>query len=91
MDEIPVSVDLNKLRTVANRVEQSAQTLSRFRMPELSQADLPGSAVTKLPVVLANYFDNVIEEMTAWARVARASADALDRTEQKSATRLAES
>lgn len=91
MDEIPVSVDLNKLRTVANRVEQSAQALSRFRMPELSQADLPGSAVTKLPVVLADYFDNVIEEMTAWARVARASADALDRTEQESATRLAES
>ena len=68
MDEIPVTVDLNRLRAVANRVERSAHALSQFRLPELRQVDLPGSAMAKLPPLIADHFDDVIDEMTAWAR-----------------------
>ena len=68
MDEIPVTVDLNRLRAVANRVERSAHALSKFRVPELRQVDLPGSVVAKPPATrLPTYFDDVIDEMTAWA------------------------
>ena len=91
MDEIPVTVDLNRLRAVANRVERSAYALSKFRLPELRQVDLPGSAIAKLPPLIADLFDGVIDEMTAWAEAARTTALAFERTEQENASRLAES
>ena len=74
MDEIPVTVDLNRLRAVANRVERSAYALSKFRLPELRQVDLPGSAIAKLPPLIADHFDDVIDQMTAWAQMARTTA-----------------
>jgi hypothetical protein len=91
MDEIPVTVDLSRLRAVANRVERSAHALSRFQLPELRQLDLPGSALAKLPALLSGHFDDVIDQMTAWAEMARMTAAAFERAEQENAARLAES
>ena len=91
MDETPVTVELNRLRAVANRVERSANALSRFRLPELRHADLPGSALTQLPALIADYFDDVIAQMTDWAQKARMTAAAFERAEQENAARLDES
>jgi hypothetical protein len=91
MDEIPVTVELNRLRAVANRVERSANALSRFRLPELRQVDLPGSALAGLPALIADHFDDVIDQMTVWAQMARTTAAAFERTEQENAARLDES
>jgi hypothetical protein len=91
MDETPVTVDLNRLHAVANRVERSANALSRFRLPELRKLDLPGSAVTKLTTLIADHFDDVIDQMTVWAEMARMTATAFVRAEQENAARLGES
>ncbi len=90
MDNTTVTVDLNRLRTVANRVERSANALRKFRMPELNRADLPGSAVAGAvgSARLAGSFDALVQLMTDWACVARASADAFELAEQENAGRL---
>jgi hypothetical protein len=93
MDETPVTVDVERLRTIANRVERSANALSCFRIAEMCRSDLPGSAVAAIPgpARIAEAFDLVIANMLEWVDVARNSADGFERTEQEHAGRLAAS
>ncbi len=93
MDENQVTVDVNELRAVADRVQRSADALNAFRMPQLHAADLPGSEVAEVmgSVRLADYFEVVIIALEDWALMARRSADAFDSAEQHHSVRLTES
>jgi hypothetical protein len=93
MTDTPVSVDLNRLRAVANRVERSANALSKFRFPGLCEEDLIDSSVAGLasPALMASRLETLVVLMHGWADAARMSADALEHTEQQNAVRLSES
>jgi hypothetical protein len=93
MDETPVTVDVDKLRTIVDRIERSANALSCFRIAEIRQSDLPGSAVGRIPgpARMAEAFDLVAANMLEWVDVARNAADSFERTEQETAGRLAAS
>ena len=74
MDENQVTVDVNELRAVADRVQRSADALNAFRMPQLHAADLPGSEVAEVmgSVRLADYFEVVIIALEDDLRIRRA-------------------
>ena len=90
MTETPLTVNPDHLRAAANRVERSANALSKFRPPELREAELPGSDLLTLPGRVGGAFDDVIELMTGWANLARLAADHFERGERESAARLSE-
>ncbi|MET0701010.1 MAG: hypothetical protein ABWY93_15235 [Mycobacterium sp.] len=91
MAETPLTVDLTRLRTIANRVEQSAAAIGRFRFPGLHEEDLLGSRVGDIatPALVAARLDILVAEMVGWAEAARMSANAFEDAERSSAAHLA--
>jgi hypothetical protein len=90
MDEIPLTVDLTQLRSVANRVERAADAIRKFQFPRLGEDDLAGSTVGGVasPALVATRLDDVLASMSAWAAAARISASAFESAEQDSAARI---
>ena len=90
MAEIPFTVDLTRLRAVADRVDRSADAITRFRFAGLHDEDLAGSAVAAIasPALVAARFDDVVTRMQGWAAAARMSASAFETAEQNGVARL---
>jgi hypothetical protein len=90
MDENQVVVDLDRLRTVANRVERSADALRRFRFAGLDADELRGSEVGPLtrPALVAARLDELIDAISAWAGAARAVGGRIDEADENTADRL---
>jgi len=89
MGEI-VEVDLTRLRTVANRVIDSAERIAQMRWPTLDPDDLPGSAVGNVaaPVLVAGRLTEVVDNMRGWAAAAHMSADAFERADHRNGKSL---
>lgn len=83
MGEI-VEVDLLQLRTLANRVMESAEKIAQMRWPALEPDDLRGSAVGNIaaPVLVAARLSDVVANMRGWAVAAHMSADAFERADR---------
>ncbi|MCW2689787.1 MAG: hypothetical protein JWR37_4677 [Mycobacterium sp.] len=83
-------VDLVRLRDVANRVMNAANTIAELRFPGLDADDLRGSAVGGIaaPDLIAARLNDVVANMRGWAVAAHMSADALERSERHNAARF---
>ena len=90
MSENPLTVDLIRLRAVANRVEGAADAIGRFRFAGLHDEDLAGSAVIEVasPALVAARLDGVVSDLRSWAGSARMSAAAFENAEQNGVARL---
>ncbi|CAN5546329.1 hypothetical protein BH10ACT9_BH10ACT9_20000 [soil metagenome] len=90
MTETPVTVDLDRLRAVAGRVERCAHTLASFRVPGLDPADLPGAVVSGIagPAQGAARLTDVLASMHNWADAARISTSAFENADRDNATRM---
>lgn len=90
MAENPVTVDLSRLRAVANRVDRSANALARFQFPGLDADELRGSTVGGIvsPARVAARLEVVNPAMRRWATVARRSADAFENADHDNAGRM---
>lgn len=89
MAENTVSVDLDAMRTLADRVERNADALRRFCFPGIDR-DMAGSATAAAmsPDRVAARFDTVVAGMLAWVCAARTSARAFDGAEQDNTRRI---
>lgn len=90
MAENPLTVDLIRLRAVADRVDGSADAIGRFRFAGLPDGSLPGSAVAAVasPTVVAARFDDLLADLSRWAAAGRMAAGAFDAAEQNGVARL---
>ncbi|CAN5248087.1 hypothetical protein BH11ACT7_BH11ACT7_35540 [soil metagenome] len=85
-----VTVDLDRLRAAANRVQRSAQTLSRFELPGLDGDAMAGSLVGRVagPVSVASRLADLSASIRGWADAARSAASAFDDVDRDNATRI---
>ena len=83
MGEI-VEVDLTRLRAVADRVKETADSIAQMRWPALDPDDLRGSAVGNIaaPGIVAARLTDVVANMRGWAVAAHMSADAFERADR---------
>lgn len=90
MEEIPVTIDPDRLRAVANRVEQSADTVGRFRGAGLPAAALPGSTLATAtdPAITAALLDPLLDRLRAWAQLARLAAATVERADEEAGSAL---
>lgn len=90
MAENTVTVDLDALRTLADRVERNTHALRKFTFPGVD-GDLAGSATAAAisPERVAARFDSIVAGMLSWVTAARASARAFDAAERDNTARLA--
>jgi hypothetical protein len=90
MTETPVTVDLDRLRAIAGRVEHCAHTLATFRVLGLDSADLPGAVVSGIagPAQGAARLTDVLTSIQNWAHAARISARAFENADRDNATRM---
>ncbi len=91
MAQTSLTVDLTRLRAIADRVERAADTIARFGVPGLREDDLVGSAVGAVasPALVTARLDDVVDRMRGWASAARTSAGAFEAAEEHSAARIA--
>jgi hypothetical protein len=89
MGEI-VEVDLTRLRAVADRVMETAESIAQMRWPTLDPDDLRGSAVGNIaaPVLVAARLTDVVANMRGWALAAHMSADAFERADRRAGEHL---
>jgi hypothetical protein len=89
MGEI-VEVDLTRLRAVADRVMETAETIAQMRWPTLDPDDLRGSAVgnAAAPALVAARLADVVANMRGWALAAHMSADAFERADRRAGEHL---
>jgi hypothetical protein len=89
MGEI-VEVDLTRLRAVADRVMEAAETIAQMRWPTLDPDDLRGSAVgnAAAPALVAARLADVVANMRGWALAAHMSADAFERADRRAGEHL---
>jgi hypothetical protein len=83
-------VDLGQLRTVADQVMHTADSIAEMRWPTLNPDDLQGSAVgnTAAPDRVAARLADVVANMRGWALAAHMSADAFERADRRNGERL---
>lgn len=84
-------VDLTRLRAVADHVAEAAGAIAEIRWSQMDlNALLSGSAVSGVaaPDVIAARVHDVVTSMRGWARAAHMSADALERSDIRSADRI---
>lgn len=82
-------VDLDRLRTVADRVMSAADAIGEIRWPTMDSDELPGSAVAGIaaPDLITARLDDVVANLRDWALTAHLSADALERADRRNADR----
>jgi hypothetical protein len=90
MTETSLTVDPDRLRAAANRVERCAQTLARFQFPGLDPDALTGSLVGGVPspAWVASRLPDVLASMQWWADSARLSASAFENADRDNAARM---
>lgn len=83
-------VDLTELRSVANRVFASADSIAEMRWPTLDPDDLHGSAVGGIaaPDLIAARLTDVVANMRGWAVAAHLSADSFEQAERRGTARI---
>jgi len=90
MTQIPVSIDPNRLRAVADRVEQYTGVLAGLPIPRIEAVDLTGAAVSAMadPLQVASRLTDLLSSMRDWATLVRRSASAFENVDHDNAQRL---
>jgi hypothetical protein len=83
-------VDLEQLRTVADRVMGAADSIAEMRWPTLDSDEMQGSVVGNVaaPVLVAARLADVVANMRGWALAAHMSADAFQRADRHNGGRF---
>jgi hypothetical protein len=91
MAENTLTVDLDRLRALADRLERTSNDLNGFRPPGADAADLTDSDTNRAaaPERLAELFDPILHALSQLALDARAAADAFEHMESDNAGRIA--
>jgi hypothetical protein len=89
MDENEVTVDVDKLRALANRIDDGAKALRTFQFTGIED-ELPGAAVAAVvsPTVLTPRLDPVLAGAIGWSVAARTAAAHLDDADGSAAHRV---
>lgn len=76
-------VDLERLQALADHFHGVASEVGGLRSPGLDPADLPGSAVGRVPVgdVVSPAVDALVGRLTEWASAACSAAEAFGTTD----------
>lgn len=90
MTDNTLTLDPDKLRAAADRLERTTNEINGFRPPGLGIAELTGSDTYRAaePERLAELFDPILQALTQWALDARAAADAFEHMEKQNAAHL---
>ena len=85
-----LTLDPDKLRALADRLERTTDELNGLRPPGLGATDLKGSDTDRAAgsEQLADLFDPILQALTRWALDARAAADAFEHMEKQNAAHL---
>lgn len=89
MGEI-LRVDLDRLRTVADRVWASAEEIGGMQWPGPDPGALAGSATagSVSPTVVTAQLEDVVADMRGWVLAARDAADAFERADHDGGGRI---
>jgi hypothetical protein len=90
MAENTVTVDLDRLRLLADRVDRTANALGKFTFRGIDPSAMIGSEVVGVagPERIAARFEDVLAGMRSWAAAARQSVDTLGAAELGAADRI---
>jgi hypothetical protein len=83
-------MDAAAVRSIADRLLESAARLDEIRCPTMASDGLPGATVaaTATPDVVADVIADLVAQMRTWATSAKASAAAVERAGLRHAGRL---
>lgn len=84
-------VDLDRLRTVADRFQAAADDVAGMGLPALDQDQLPGSVVGAVVAadLIASRIGDVVASLNGWALAAQTSAEAFQHADEANSERFA--